>query len=43
MVKMRWGVGMPWFEKLGLRALFNLKLFKAVLPKDLQALVQASP
>lgn len=35
MVKMRWGVGMPWLEKLGLRALFNLKLFKAVWPNAL--------
>jgi sulfide:quinone oxidoreductase len=43
MAKMRLGVGMPWFEKLGLRALFNLKLFRSVLPEDLQALMQASP
>ncbi|MEL6554516.1 MAG: hypothetical protein AAFQ63_13755 [Cyanobacteria bacterium J06621_11] len=28
MVKMRTGVGMPWFEKLGLRTLFGLKMFK---------------
>ena len=29
MLKMRYGIGMPWFEKLGLRLLFNLKLFQA--------------
>ena len=28
MVKIRTGTGMPWFEKLGLRGLFGLKLFK---------------
>ncbi|MEO1400777.1 MAG: FAD-dependent oxidoreductase [Cyanobacteria bacterium J06635_1] len=28
MAKIRTGTGMPWFEKLGLRILFNLKLFK---------------
>ena len=30
MVKCRTGTGMPWFEKLGLRTLFNLKLFKSL-------------
>ncbi|ASC73390.1 NADH dehydrogenase, FAD-containing subunit [Halomicronema hongdechloris C2206] len=40
MLKMRYGVGMPWFEKLGLRALFKLKLFKSVLPEDIQALAR---
>ncbi|ESA34197.1 sulfide-quinone reductase [Leptolyngbya sp. Heron Island J] len=29
MLKMRSGLGMPWFEKLGLRALFGLKMLKA--------------
>lgn len=29
MVKMRSGLGMPWFEKLGLRTLFGLKMLKA--------------
>jgi sulfide:quinone oxidoreductase len=38
MLKMRYGVGMPWFEKLGLRTLFNLKLFKPVLPEDVRSL-----
>ena len=38
MLKMRYGVGMPWFEKLGLRTLFNLKLFKPWLPEEAQAL-----
>ena len=28
MAKIRTGTGMPWFEKLGLRSLFGLKLFK---------------
>lgn len=28
MVKMRTGVGMPWFEKLGLRVLFGLQMLK---------------
>jgi len=28
MVKMRTGLGMPWFEKLGLRTLFGLKMLK---------------
>jgi sulfide:quinone oxidoreductase len=30
MTKMRWGVGMPWFEKLGLKILFGLSLLKPV-------------
>ncbi|NER81726.1 MAG: NAD(P)/FAD-dependent oxidoreductase, partial [Leptolyngbya sp. SIO1D8] len=33
-LKMRYGIGMPWFEKLGLRTLFNLKLFKPLLPEE---------
>lgn len=33
MVKMRRGVGMPWFEKLGLKTLFNLQLFKPLPPE----------
>lgn len=28
MMKIRWGVGMPWYERLGLRALFGLKLLR---------------
>ena len=40
MLKMRYGVGMPWFEKLGLRTLFNLKLFKSLLPEEIQELVR---
>ncbi|MEM9448865.1 MAG: FAD-dependent oxidoreductase [Cyanobacteria bacterium P01_E01_bin.6] len=40
MLKMRYGIGMPWFEKLGLRTLFNLKLFKSLLPEDAKALAQ---
>ncbi|MFW6296469.1 MAG: sulfide:quinone reductase, partial [Halothece sp.] len=26
--KMKWGLGLPWFEKLGLRLLFGLSLLK---------------
>ena len=40
MLKMRYGVGMPWYEKLGLRALFNLKLFEYVQPEEAKELVQ---
>jgi sulfide:quinone oxidoreductase len=39
MLKMRYGVGMPWFEKLGLRLMFNLQLFKSVLPAEVKDLV----
>jgi sulfide:quinone oxidoreductase len=35
MVKMRQGVGMPWFERLGLKVLFDLQLFQAIHPQDL--------
>ncbi|MGB7085553.1 MAG: hypothetical protein WBD47_08365, partial [Phormidesmis sp.] len=28
MVKMRTGLGLPWFEKLGLRTMFGLKMLK---------------
>jgi len=28
MLTMRYGAGMPWFERLGLRALCRLRLFK---------------
>jgi sulfide:quinone oxidoreductase len=30
MFKMRWGLGMPWFEKLGLRLLFGLSMFQSL-------------
>lgn len=30
MVKMRTGVGLPWFEKLGLRTLFGLRMLKSL-------------
>ncbi len=30
MAKMRLGVGMPWYERLGLKTLFGLKLLKSV-------------
>lgn len=40
MLKMRYGIGMPWFEKLGLRTLFNVKLFKSLLPEEAEAIAQ---
>jgi sulfide:quinone oxidoreductase len=40
MIKMRYGAGMPWFERLGLRTLFGLQLFKPVLPKEVEALAR---
>jgi hypothetical protein len=27
---MRWGLGMPWFEKLGLRLFFGLSMFQSL-------------
>lgn len=30
LLKMRWGLGMPWFEKLGLRLLFGLSMLKSL-------------
>ena len=41
MVKIRSGLGMPWFEKLGLRALFGLKMLKAETPSSGHAAVGA--
>jgi sulfide:quinone oxidoreductase len=38
MIKMRQGVGMPWFEKMGLRTLFGLKLLRPVLPQEVSEL-----
>ena len=34
MAKMRFGLGMPWFEKLGLRALFGLDIVKSLPNPD---------
>jgi sulfide:quinone oxidoreductase len=35
LLKMRWGLGMPWFEKLGLRLLFGLSMLQALkTPED---------
>jgi sulfide:quinone oxidoreductase len=34
MLKMRYGAGMPWFERLGLRALFKLRLFRPAPPQE---------
>jgi sulfide:quinone oxidoreductase len=30
LLKMRWGLGMPWFEKLGLRILFGLSMLQSI-------------
>ncbi len=38
MLKMRYGAGMPWFERLGLRALFKLRLFKPAPPQKAPAI-----
>lgn len=29
MLKMKWGLGMPWFERLGLRMLFQVNISEA--------------
>ncbi|MGV2826707.1 NAD(P)/FAD-dependent oxidoreductase [Myxosarcina sp. GI1(2024)] len=34
LLKMRWGLGMPWFEKLGLRLLFGLSMLKSFQPSE---------
>ena len=31
---MRFGLGMPWFEKLGLRLLFGLSMLKSLKPSE---------
>ncbi|MBP0014272.1 MAG: FAD-dependent oxidoreductase [Roseofilum sp. SBFL] len=36
MVKMRWGLGMPWFERLGLRILFQVNIAKPYTYESLQ-------
>ncbi|MGF1541206.1 MAG: NAD(P)/FAD-dependent oxidoreductase [Pleurocapsa sp.] len=40
LLKMRWGWGMPWFEKLGLRLLFGLSMLK---PMDASEIDQHLP
>lgn len=40
MMKMRYGVGMPWYERVGLRTLFKVNLFKTALPENDKSLVQ---
>ncbi|MGB5631455.1 MAG: FAD-dependent oxidoreductase [Waterburya sp.] len=34
LLKMRWGLGMPWFEKLGLKLLFGLSMLKFLKPSE---------
>ncbi|MGC9524315.1 MAG: NAD(P)/FAD-dependent oxidoreductase [Limnospira sp.] len=41
LLKMRFGLGLPWFEKFGLRLLFRLSLFKN-LPKNFRQSVEKS-
>ena len=43
MIKMRLGVGVPWFEQLGLRMLFGLSLVKSLPPTQEKQLASASP
>ncbi|MCG8366486.1 MAG: sulfide:quinone reductase, partial [Pseudanabaenales cyanobacterium] len=43
MLKMRLGVGVPWFEQLGLRMLFGLSLVKSLPPTQEKQLASASP
>jgi sulfide:quinone oxidoreductase len=42
MLKMRFGLGLPWFEEFGLRWIFQLSLFKN-LPKDFRPSVKKPP
>ena len=41
MVKMRLGVGMPWYERLGLRTLFGLRLLGNETTSEQPALTKA--
>ncbi len=43
MLKMRLGVGVPWFEQLGLQTLFGLSLIKSLPPTQEKELASASP
>jgi sulfide:quinone oxidoreductase len=43
MVKMRLGVGMPWYERLGLRTLFGLKLLSDYQPSEPQTVDSHAP
>ena len=45
LLKMRWGLGMPWFEKLGLRLLFGLSMLKSLktVEADNRQIVEKSP
>jgi sulfide:quinone oxidoreductase len=40
MFKMRWGLGMPWFEKLGLRLLFGLSMLQSLKTNDKEITIQ---
>jgi len=41
MTKMRWGVALPWFERLGLKALFDVDLVKPVVEFDREPTISA--
>ncbi|MCW6037075.1 FAD-dependent oxidoreductase [Spirulina subsalsa FACHB-351] len=41
MLKMRFGMGLPWFEKLGLQLLFGVSLVKHLSPQEQQELRSA--
>ena len=41
MTKMRWGVALPWFERLGLKALFDVDLVKPVMEFDREPTISA--
>ena len=41
MTKMRWGVALPWFERLGLKALLDVDLVKPVVEFDREPTISA--
>ncbi len=43
MLKMRFGVGMPWYERLGLRSLFGLQLLKDAAAHSKSAATGSEP
>jgi sulfide:quinone oxidoreductase len=41
MTKMRLGVALPWFERLGLKAMFGVDLVKPVMAFDQEPVASA--